>query len=208
LTAHADDPILGLPVCGDCYDYASHVIWQWWAPDLWRRFTIALRRLVAHTLRVPATRLVEVATVQYAKVSECQARGVIHFHLLVRLDGPHTRDGFAPVPAAVDAGLLAGLVKQAVRFVRLTVPGVDTNDPDRVLAFGRQVDARPVKPTRRDDDPDRALTIGQVSGYLAKYATKSATDTPTTASPHQARIRVSVRDLANRADRLQPLGRR
>ena len=35
----ADDPILGQPLCTDCYDYASHVVWQWWAPDLWRRFT-------------------------------------------------------------------------------------------------------------------------------------------------------------------------
>ena len=37
----ADDPLLGQPLCPDCYDDASHVVWQWWAPDLWRRFTIA-----------------------------------------------------------------------------------------------------------------------------------------------------------------------
>ena len=103
-TCHArhgeDDPALGQPLCPDCYDYASHVVWQWWAPDLWRRFTIALRRLVAKTLGVPATRLAEVATVQYAKVAEYQLRGVVHFHALVRLDGPSTADGFAPAPAA------------------------------------------------------------------------------------------------------------
>ena len=34
-------PLLGQPLCPDCYDDASHVVWQWWAPDLWRRFTIA-----------------------------------------------------------------------------------------------------------------------------------------------------------------------
>ena len=33
--------MLGQPLCRDCYDYASHVVWQWWAPELWRRFTIA-----------------------------------------------------------------------------------------------------------------------------------------------------------------------
>jgi hypothetical protein len=38
-----DDPVLGQPLCPDCYDYASRVVWQWWAPDLWRRFTILLR---------------------------------------------------------------------------------------------------------------------------------------------------------------------
>ncbi len=46
-----DDPALGQPICGDCYDYSSHLVWQWWAPDLWRRFTIALHRLLAKTLQ-------------------------------------------------------------------------------------------------------------------------------------------------------------
>src|SRR4051794_8931130 len=48
-----DDPLLGQPLCPDCYDYPSHVVWQWWAPDLWRRFPIPLRRLIAHVLGVP-----------------------------------------------------------------------------------------------------------------------------------------------------------
>jgi replication initiator protein RepSA len=44
------DPVLGQPLCTDCYDYASQVVSQWWAPDLRRRFTITLRRRVAHVL--------------------------------------------------------------------------------------------------------------------------------------------------------------
>lgn len=48
-----DDPALGQPLCPDCYDYASQVIWQWWNPNLWRRFTITLRRRVAKRLGVP-----------------------------------------------------------------------------------------------------------------------------------------------------------
>ncbi len=204
-TCHAthgeDDPLLGQPLCGDCYDYPSHVIWQWWAPDLWRRFTITLRRLVAKTLDIPATRLAEVATVQYAKVAEYQLRGVVHFHALVRLDGPKTPDGFAPAPASMDATMLAGLVARAAASVRLTVPGVDDHDPRRVLAFGRQFDARPVRTGRRTDDPDRTLTPEQVAGYLAKYATKSATDTGNSDSPHHRRIRATARQLAVRATR-------
>ena len=198
--SHAeDDPLLGQPLCGECYDYASHVIWQWWAPDLWRRFTIALRRLVAKTLDVPATRLGDLATVQYAKVAEYQLRGVIHFHALVRLDGPKTPYGFAPAPTAVDATVLADLVRQAAASVRLPVTGVDDHDPNRVLTFGRQLDARPVRTGRRTDDPDRTLTPEQVAGYLAKYATKSATDTGNTDSPHHRRLRAVARDLATRA---------
>ena len=45
-----DDPQVGQPLCPDCYDYASQVVWQWWAPELWRRFTITLRRVLAHHL--------------------------------------------------------------------------------------------------------------------------------------------------------------
>ena len=194
-----EDPLLGQPLCRECYDYASHVVWQWWAPDLWRRFTIALRRLVARTLDVPASRLGDLATVQYAKVAEYQLRGVVHFHALVRLDGPKTPEGFAPAPAVVDAQVLADLVRQAAASVWLTVPGVDDHDPTRVLAFGRQLDARPVRTSRRTDDPDRTLTPEQVAGYLAKYATKSATDTGNTDSHHHRRLRATARDLATRA---------
>ena len=201
-TCHAshaeDDSALGQPLCRDCYEYNSHVVWQWWAPDLWRRFTIALRRLVANTLDVPANRLSEVATVQYAKVAEYQRRGAVHFHALVRLDGPRTADGFAPAPAVIDADVLAGLIRRAASSVRLTVPGVDADDPARVLAFGRQVDARAVRTSRRTDDPDRTLSPEQVAGYLAKYATKSADDTGATDSAHHRWIRATVRELDTR----------
>ena len=41
---HEEDPQLGQPLCWECYDYIGHVLWQWHAPELWRRFTIALQR--------------------------------------------------------------------------------------------------------------------------------------------------------------------
>ncbi len=203
-TCHAshsdDDELLGQPLCRDCYDYASHVVWQYRAPDLWRRFTIALRRLVAKSLGVPATKLDEVATVQYAKIAEYQRRGAVHFHALIRLDGPKTPEGFAGAPTSIGADQLATMIRQVARSVRLTVPGVDGDDPARVLAFGRQVDARAVRTSRRTDDPDRTLSPEQVAGYLAKYATKSADDSGATDSPHHRRIRATVHALDSRAD--------
>jgi hypothetical protein len=209
-TCHArhaeDDPLLGQPLCRDCYDYASHVVWQWQAPNLWRRFTITLRRLVAKHLGVAATQLDEVATVQYAKVAEYQARGAVHFHALIRLDGPKTPGGFAPAPAFIDVDQLAVLIRQAVASVRLTVPGVDAHDPSRVLAFGRQADARVVRTSRRTDDPRNTLQPEQVAGYLAKYATKSADDTGASESSHHRRIRATVTELANRTDRSSEYG--
>src|SRR4029079_377586 len=44
---HEADPQLGQPLCWECYDYTGHVLWQWHAPELWRRFTIALQRRLA-----------------------------------------------------------------------------------------------------------------------------------------------------------------
>jgi hypothetical protein len=200
MTVHsADDPTVGQPLCPDCYDYASQVVWQWWAPELWRRFTITLRRVLAHHLRTTAGRLGEVASLQYAKVAEYQLRGAVHFHALVRLDGPQTPDGFAPAPAAVTAPVLAALVEQAATTVRVTAPPVHDDDSPRVLAFGTQTDTRAVRTSRRTDDPDRSLTPEQVAGYLAKYATKSTGDTETRDNAHLRRLEATARQLAGRA---------
>ena len=42
---------VGQPLCADCYDYTGHVLFAWHAPELWRRFTITLRRLLDSHLR-------------------------------------------------------------------------------------------------------------------------------------------------------------
>jgi hypothetical protein len=200
MTAHTEgDPTVGQPLCPECYDYPSQVVWQWWAPELWRRFTITLRRVLAHHLGVTPARLGEVASLQYAKVAEYQLRGAVHFHALVRLDGPQTPEGFAPAPAAVTAPVLAALVAQAATAVRFTAPPVHDGDPARVLAFGAQVDTRPVRTSRRTDDPDRSLTPEQVAGYPAKYATKSTGDTEAKGNPHLRRLEATTRHLAGRA---------
>jgi hypothetical protein len=200
MTAHAEgDPVVGQPLCAECYDYASQVVWQWWAPELWRRFTITLRRLLAHHLGATASRLGEVASLQYAKVAEYQLRGAVHFHALVRLDGPQTAEGFEPAPAAVTAPVLASLVEQAAIAVRVTAPPVHEDDPTRVLAFGTQVDTKAVRTARRTDDPDRSLTPEQVAGYLAKYATKSTGHTEAKDSAHLRRLEATARHLAGRA---------
>lgn len=193
----ADD--LGQPLCADCYDYASHVVWQWWAPELWRRLRTVLHRLLAKELGIAEKRLPEVATVQYAKVAEYQRRGVIHFHALIRLDGPRSVDGFAPAPARIDAQRLARLVREAVEITQLTVPGVDADDPTRRLVFGRQLDARAVRTGSRTDDPTQPLRPDQVAGYFAKYATKSANDSGPGNSPHRRRICRAAIDLGARA---------
>lgn len=202
LKAHeTGDDIVGQPICGDCYDYPTHLVWQWFAPELWRRFTIALRRRFAQLLGVHDTRLSDVATVQYAKVAEEQQRGVIHFHALIRIDGPKTPEGFGPAPERTDSATLASLIREAVAAVTYHAPPVVEGDLTRTLRFGVQTDARPVTSRRRENLDGDVLSAEQVAGYLAKYATKSASDTTALgASAHWARLRAFARDMADAAD--------
>ena len=195
---HAEgDEILGQPLCGECYDYRGHLVWQWWAPELWRRFTITVRRTLAKHLGIPASRLPDVVTLQYAKVAEYQQRGLIHFHALIRLDGPKCDEGFAPAPDAATAAFLARVVDQAVEAVHFDAPPLNEGDVTRRLRFGRQLDARPITTRHRTDDPDQELAPEQVAGYLAKYATKSATDTVQADNPHWRRLRVTLDEICD-----------
>jgi hypothetical protein len=195
-TARADisehDPAVGAPLCPDCYDVDSAAIWQWHAPELWRRFTITLRRHLAATLDVPASELREHLRLEYAKVAEFQARGLAHFHALIRIDGPDGPGSPAPIPAAA----LADVVRVAATAVHCTAPAVDGDDGERVLRFGAQTDVRIV---RERSVTDGDVTAEQVAAYLAKYSTKSASVDPTRARPHLAALTAACRSLAARA---------
>lgn len=197
---HVDgDPMLGQPLCGDCYDYPSHLVWQWWAPELRRRFTITLRRTLARILGLSTDRLAKIATVQFAKVAEYQLRGLIHFHALVRVDGKATDDDcHALAPAGITAALLSTAIEPAAASVWFDAPPLLGGDLARRLRFGSQVDARPVRDAHRTDDPEQQLEAEQVAGYLEKYATKSATDSTDTTSPHLHRLRSTIAQTVDR----------
>ena len=205
-----DDPLIGQPICPECYDYPAHVLWQYHAPELWRRFTITLRRHLAARLGVSAARLGEVVTVQYAKVAEYQRRGIVHFHALIRLDGPKSAEGFADPPAWLTAAHLAETIGEAARAVSVSAPAPEDSQAGRVLRFGRQLDARPVHGAAAcahglDNETD-GLSAEQVAGYLAKYATKTAGD-PTSDNEHTARIRALCRHYGETARQRQADGR-
>ena len=84
---------LGQPLCWECYDYRGHVIWQWHAPELWRRFTIALQRDLAKRVGLSVGAFRRRCRISYSKVVEFQARGIVHVHVPIRLDGPEGPDG-------------------------------------------------------------------------------------------------------------------
>jgi Replication initiator protein, pSAM2 len=164
-----DDPLLGQPLCPDCYDYTGSVLFNACAPELWRRFTITLRRTLARHAGLTTRQLATQVRVSFAKVAEYQRRGVVHFHAIIRLDGP-TGPGTAP-PSWATTGLLTAAIAQAARTVHLDIPAAP-GLPARTLAWGRELDTRPITTTGD-------LTDTKVAAYVAKYATKAAECTGT-----------------------------
>jgi hypothetical protein len=115
-----NDHRLGEPLCPDCYDYTSAVLFNACAPELWRRFTITLRRTLARQAGLTGQALAAQLRVSYAKVAEYQHRGVVHFHAIIRLDGP-AGPNTAP-PAWATIALLTSAIDQAARAVSVTTP--------------------------------------------------------------------------------------
>ncbi len=139
------------------------------APELWRRFTITLRRALARQAGLTNKALAAQVRVSYAKVAEYQRRGVVHFHAIIRLDGPTGPTTAPPVWATL--ALLTAAIDQAARAVHLETPAVPGLSA-RTLALGRELDTRPVASTGE-------LTDTKVAAYVAKYATKAAECTGT-----------------------------
>jgi hypothetical protein len=162
-----NDPRLGQPLCADCYDYPAHIAFNWHAPELWRRFTIALRRTLARTTGLTAAEFTQRCRVSFVKVAEFQRRGVVHFHALIRLDGPG--EDYQPPQIGVDAAGLAKVIRDVAAQVRLTIEM--PNDVGLVLRFGDQLDTQTV-----NGGPTGELTAEHAARYIAKYATKSADD--------------------------------
>jgi hypothetical protein len=162
----ADDPRLGEPLCPRCYDYAGAVLWQAHAGRLWHRFALELRRELARRVGLSRAELADSARLSYAKVAEYQRRGLVHFHAVIRLDGPDGPESAPPGWASTD--LLADVVRESVGLVRLAAPGAAVIGR-RMLRFGTQVDVRPIAEFGSGE-----LSSGAVAGYIAKYATKGA----------------------------------
>ncbi|MFV0374509.1 replication initiator, partial [Microbacterium sp.] len=169
----ADAPVLGDPVCADCYDYAGHVVWQFFAPELWRRFTIQLRRTLAKELGLTQRAAAEIMRVQFAKVAEFQRRGVVHFHAIVRLDGMSPVAEFPPAPVGVTEAHLVAAVRAAVRRVSYEAPRVPGEQTTRILRWGAQLDVQPIV---KREGLGGELSDRAVAAYIAKYATKATED--------------------------------
>ncbi|MGD0686203.1 MAG: replication initiator [Streptosporangiaceae bacterium] len=170
----AGDPLLGRALCPGCYDYTAAVLFNAHAGDLWKRFLTYLPRHLARHAGLTQRELRRQVAVRFVKVAEGQARGVIHYHAVIRLDAPGGT--YQPPGPAFTTALLSQAIATAAAAVRLPVgPGDDhPAAPVMTLRFGAQVHVRPI---RRDHDRQLPAT-GQdlppqaVGNYIAKYATK------------------------------------
>jgi hypothetical protein len=93
LERHAEnDPRIGQALCSACYDYEAAALWNASLGALWRRTITYLPRELAALSGCSVSALRSQARVAYAKVAEFQARGSVHVHAVIRLDGPDGPD--------------------------------------------------------------------------------------------------------------------
>ncbi|SDR75673.1 hypothetical protein SAMN04488570_0281 [Nocardioides scoriae] len=170
------DRSVGEPLCEDCYDYVGHVLWQWHAPELWRRFCIALQRELAKVVGLRVSDFRKACRISYSKVVEFQARGVVHFHAPIRLDGPEGPHGPRCDLSLDTDDLERAIVVAAGRVALESELLVDGGS--RELKWGAQIDLRSISGAvaRNSDRAARVVHPEQVAAYLAKYLTKTTED--------------------------------
>jgi hypothetical protein len=168
---HRDgERVLGTPLCLDCYDHAHQVVWNCFAGELWRRTMETAKSVLAAHARALGLK----TRLSFAKVAEMQARGVAHFHALVRLDGVDVLDPAGIIPPAdqLDYYALRAALEYAVRSTRFRTPPHPDNPDGWLIEWGRELLVKPVRLT-----VDGEITETAVAGYLAKYATKATEQT-------------------------------
>jgi hypothetical protein len=156
----ADDSRLGEPLCPECYRYEEHVLFHAHLSELWRRTTIYVFRALAKELGMDPVGLGDLVRLSYLKVAEYQARGAIHLHVVVRVDG---KDEFSPPPASITAEELMKAFVDGSRAAYVVYPTRIAGVIKRAR-WGAQLDISAI------DSPAAAR---RASRYLAKYVTKS-----------------------------------
>jgi hypothetical protein len=160
-----EDHRIGRPMCPDCYDYETAVLFNAGAGKLWRRFLTYLPRHLARAAGVTVTDCRRLVKPRFVKVAEYQARGVVHFHAVIRLDASDPDTCLPPGPNWT-AEMLAQAITRAAAQAAVLVP-VGHTDQTVLLRFGAQTDTRIVR-----SGTDAALSRTAVANYIAKYATK------------------------------------
>ncbi len=174
-STHDDtDLLLGQPICGKCFDYRGAVLWNAAASKLWNATIIRLRQSIATAAGLTTSRANEIARINYLKVAEVQRRGLIHFHVIIRADGPEGPEDTPP--AWLTPELLGDNLRSVIRSASVEGP-----DGTRVR-WGTQFDIA-----------DVSSEIGsghKVASYLAKYSTKTTDGSVTLARAFSSRRQI------------------
>ncbi|MDA0159578.1 hypothetical protein OM076_04820 [Solirubrobacter ginsenosidimutans] len=157
------DECLGAALCRECFEYDRALLWNSLLGELWRRTTIYLPRKLAQRLGITQKRLKQLVRAAYVKVAEYQQRGLVHVHVVIRLDEAlptYRRD----VIRAPDHRFTVELLEHALRAAAaaVTVP-VPAEAGGGFVRWGAQLDVQHIG----------ANEAGRCAGYLAKYATKA-----------------------------------
>jgi hypothetical protein len=168
----ADDPQLGEAIDPTSYDYGGAVLWNWHAPALWNRFTVELVRVLAAQAGLSEREWRQRVRVAFAKVAEFQARGLVHFHAIIRLDGAEDR---ATAPGVqVSSEELCDAIRHAAG--RAHLDGDAGNGQTTEIRFGDQLHTRVLAGAQ----DGRELNPGQAAAYVAKYSSKASHEQITT----------------------------
>jgi hypothetical protein len=148
------------------------VLWNWHAPALWNRFIIELARVLASRAGLSERAWRQRVRVAYAKVAEFQARGLVHFHAIIRLDGAEDR---ATAPGVtVSPEELCAAIRQAAADANLQGDAADGQTI--AIRLGEQLHTRILAGA----EDGQELNPGQVAAYVAKYSCKASHEQITT----------------------------
>ena len=139
-----DDARLGQPLCPDCYDHNAHVVWNNTAGELWRRTKQAIERHLNQLARHRG--LPYGVRVSHGKAAEYQARGAVHFHVLLRLDGLDDDDPARLLPPP--PGITAADLEDATRHAAATIAYLTGPHPAKPtgwhITWGSELDVRAI----------------------------------------------------------------
>ncbi|WP_184723613.1 replication initiator [Saccharopolyspora phatthalungensis] len=189
---HEHDPQIGQPTDPGSYDYTRHVLWQAHVGKLWNLFTKHLRRRLARAAGLTVRDFADHARLSYAKVAEFQRRGIIHLHAVIRLDGPN--GAVDTTPAWGTPELLADAVHAAHTATHVEVKGFELDGAAVTLAWGEQLDIRPIRPAdaHQVEDGDGTISDDRIASYVAKYATKGTGKSEAADRPIRSRTQIEL----------------
>ena len=166
------DPLLGQPICPMCFDYPGAVLWNAHVSVLWQR---TAKRLVRALERRGAGRESCGLRLSYVKAAEFQRRGLVHLHVVLRIDGEDGPDTLPPAWVTTEA-----VIEELTTVVPQVTTSIATPTGSMSIGWGAQMAASGLvtgagKEDGKEDgkvgDDDRQMAV---AAYVAKYATKTA----------------------------------